>query len=185
MVYPYLYPPVTCPPPCTRLPSVRGVKVSPNCSETITPSAGFHKNLCRLRRRLVSLQGVVMERKERMLECPECGELTSARLLDDLNKCDNCGCHARFFKFCPPRPTDEYLKTCHRENCTYPPEYEIFDDIEKSPTTISRGDKNKDEEIITWTCPCGHTNNSVELYDRGRDWPWYIECSKCGWEQNA
>ena len=70
-----------------------------------------------------------MESEERMLECPECGELISARMLDELNKCDNCGCHARFFKFCPPRPTDECMKICHRENCTFLPEDEMLNDF--------------------------------------------------------
>jgi hypothetical protein len=68
----------------------------------ITPSAGFHKNVCRLRRVYVSLPEVVMESKERRLECPGCKELMPALLLNDLNRCDDCGCHARFFKFCPP-----------------------------------------------------------------------------------
>jgi hypothetical protein len=46
----------------------------------------------------VSLQEVVMERKERMLECPECREQMPAWLLNDLNKCDNCGCPAHYFE---------------------------------------------------------------------------------------
>ncbi len=70
-----------------------------------------------------------MEIKERMLECPECGKLISARLLDDLCECDNCGCHAHFFTFCPPRPTEECMKTCHRENCTFLPEDEMLNDL--------------------------------------------------------
>ena len=70
-----------------------------------------------------------MESKERMLECPECGELMSALLLNDLNKCDNCGCHARHFNFCPPRPTDECIKTCHREDCLFLPEDEMLNDF--------------------------------------------------------
>ncbi len=152
--------------------------------ETITPSSGFHKTVRRLRRRLVSLPEVIMERKERRLECPGCGEMMPALLLNDLNRCDNCGCHARFFKFCPPRPTEECTKTCHRENCSYPPEYDIFDDTEP-PANIIRIDKSLEEEIITWKCPYGHTNNSVELYDKGRDWPWYVKCSICRWEKNV
>jgi hypothetical protein len=38
-----------------------------------------------------------MESKERMFECPECGELMPALLLNDLNKCDNCGFPAHLF----------------------------------------------------------------------------------------
>jgi len=39
-----------------------------------------------------------MENKERRLECPECGEVMPALLLNDLNQCDNCGCPARLFR---------------------------------------------------------------------------------------
>jgi hypothetical protein len=70
-----------------------------------------------------------MESKERRLECPVCRELMPALLLNDLKKCNNCGCHASFFKFCPPRPTEKCMKICHRENCLIRPEDEILDDI--------------------------------------------------------
>lgn len=38
-----------------------------------------------------------MESEERRVECPECKELMPAVLLNDLNKCDNCGCPAHLF----------------------------------------------------------------------------------------
>jgi hypothetical protein len=38
-----------------------------------------------------------MESKERRLKCPECGEQMPVLVLNDLNKCDNCGCPARLF----------------------------------------------------------------------------------------
>ncbi|MDL5502143.1 MAG: hypothetical protein QSU88_02905, partial [Candidatus Methanoperedens sp.] len=43
------------------------------------------------------LQEVVMGIEERRLECPGCGELMPALLLNDLNRCDNCGCPAHMF----------------------------------------------------------------------------------------
>ncbi len=70
-----------------------------------------------------------MPSQDRMLECPECRKLISARLLHDLNKCDNCGCHERFFKFCPSRPNAECMKTCPRENCLITSEIEILSDM--------------------------------------------------------
>jgi hypothetical protein len=38
--------------------------------------------------------------EDEILEFPECGELMSACPLNDLNKCDNCGCPAHHFQ--PP-----------------------------------------------------------------------------------
>lgn len=35
--------------------------------------------------------------EERKLKCPQCGELMPTLLLNDLNKCDNCGCPAQLF----------------------------------------------------------------------------------------
>jgi hypothetical protein len=40
---------------------------------------------------------VFMESKERRIDFPECKELMPALLLNDLNKCDNCGCPAYLF----------------------------------------------------------------------------------------
>lgn len=38
-----------------------------------------------------------MKIEERRLKCPGCGELMPALLLNDLNRCDNCGCPAHVF----------------------------------------------------------------------------------------
>ncbi len=40
-----------------------------------------------------------MAKNEKRLECPECGELMPALLLNNLNKCDNCGCPAHLFEW--------------------------------------------------------------------------------------
>ncbi len=49
-----------------------------------------------------------MESEELRLECPECKELMPALLLNDLNKCDNCGCPAHLFDR-ETLPEDEML----------------------------------------------------------------------------
>ncbi|HEY9246837.1 MAG TPA: hypothetical protein VIO11_08330 [Candidatus Methanoperedens sp.] len=42
-----------------------------------------------------------------------------------------------------------------------------------------------EEETITWKCPYGHANNSVELYYKGHDKPWHVKCSIYRWEKNV